>query len=84
MDYEETYLKTLNISRAYTENKFNSFSTSFLFNDSHVKCNSDEEWAETWFDITNQFQYGPLVPCVTNSSSVPVATFLWRPYGEFL
>ena len=84
MDYNETYLKTLNISRAYTENKFNSFSTIFLFNGSHVNCNSGEEWAETWFDITNQFQYGPLVPCVTNSSSVPVATFLWRPYGVFL
>ena len=79
-DYDENYLKKLNISIAYKEETFNSFSTTFTYNGSHVKCDSEEEWAQTWFDLSNYLIPVPPIPCVTNTSSIPVASFQWGGY----
>ena len=83
-DYNETYLKSLKISTAFRNEKIDSFSTQFQYNKTHVKCNSTEEWLQLWYDTSNNFIYGQTIPCVTSSLNVPVATFLWDPYGHML
>ena len=83
-DYDEDYLKHISISIAYRDETINSFSTSLKYNGSHVKCDSEEKWAQKWFQINNQGIYAPPVPCVTNSKTVPVASFQWEHYGKYL
>ena len=62
---------------------FPSFSASFFYKQNQtsksIKCNSSEEWAENWIDVSHQWSY-PRVPCSTNVA--PVATFDWEPYSK--
>ena len=49
-----------------------AFSVYFKTNGTHVKCYSNEEWAQQWFKIED----GATIPC--NGSNVPVAKINWR------
>ena len=52
------------------------FATSFFYNPTRksIKCNSTEEWADSWIDVSSQ--WGNInLPCSTNDA--PVATFYW-------
>ena len=82
-DFSEDCLKNeLNISTSYRYKEYNtSFTTSFQFNGTSehpasVKCNNDDDqWAQTWYDVSNDLQK-PFVPC--NTSTIPmIANFKW-------
>ena len=85
-DYDENYLKTLNISIGYREETIiiDPFSTTFLYNGSHVKCSSEEYWAQTWVDISDQLLYVSPIPCVASTLTAPSATFAWDNYRKQL
>ena len=54
---------------------YEGVTTKFEFNGTHVKCYSDEDWANHWFDITNpnvQLQY---IPCVTDT--IPIFSLVF-------
>ena len=83
-DYNESYLKTLNISIGYREETIviDPFSTTFRYNGSHVKCSSEEYWAQTWVDVSNPKEYFSPIPCVT--STLSTASFAWDQYTKQL
>ena len=80
-DYIETDLRQVSITLNFREEVFTSFNTSFFYNQTSksIKCNSQDEWAENWIDVSHQWSY-PRVPCSTNVA--PVATFDWEPYSK--
>ena len=84
MDYNETELRQLPITLNFREVVFTSFSTSFLYNQTSksIKCNSTEEWAKNWIDVSNMWEPHNSVVCSTNVSSI--AYFQWDPYGNNL
>lgn len=47
-----------------------TFTTYIETNGTHVKCYSNEGWAQQWLEL------GSDVPC--NTTDVPVATIYWR------
>ena len=73
-DYNQTELKAIPISTMYkSDGKMNqAFTTYFETNGTHVKCCSNEEWAQQWFEL-ELFQDNPC-----NTSNVPVALIYWR------
>ena len=84
-DFPEYFLKKqLNISTSYRYKEYNtSFTTSFQFNETNgqptsIKCNNDDDqWAQTWYDVSNPFQADVVVSC--NTSIVPmIANFIWN------
>ena len=83
-DYSEKNLRQLPIILNFREEVFTSFSTSFLYNKTsrRIQCNSSEEWAKNWFDVSDQSNPPNDVPCSTTVS--PVAAFDWNPYSEKL
>ena len=83
-DYNETFLRSINISIGFREESFESFSTNFQYNGSHVKCKSEEALAEKWVEVSNPLVYVSPIPCVTNNKRVQVASFLWDPYKKKL
>ena len=84
-DYTENFLKeNISISSDFRTEKYNaSFFTNFDYNGTHVKCPTDEEWADKWFDVSNQ--YAPVFPIACITSDAPVANFRWTPrYGLYV
>ena len=84
-DYSETFLKeNISISSAFRTEEYNaSFFTNFDYNGTHVKCQTDEDWADKWFDVSNQ--YVPVFPIACITSDAPVADFRWSPrYGLYV
>ena len=72
-DYSQTDLKNIPISTSYIGGRMiEEFSTYFETNGTHVKCYSNEEWAQQWFELG--FYWG--APCNTNITFV--ATIGWR------
>ena len=47
-----------------TELSKKPFSVRYLSNGTHYKCDSSEEWADTWYTITDS----NTSPCVSNTS----------------
>ena len=75
-DYNLTMLKKIPISTSYISGgMIKAFSTYFETNGTHIKCYSNEEWAQDWFGI-DEFGHLGSTPC--NTSNVPVAAFGWR------
>lgn len=80
-DFPENFLrKELNISTSYQYKEYNtSFTASFQFNGTSghptiIKC--DDQWAQTWYNVSNVFQHDIFVPC--NTSKIPIiANFKW-------
>ena len=83
-DYNETYLRSRNIDIGFREESFESFSTNFQYNGSHVKCKSNHSWVQNWIDVSNPFVYVSAIPCVASNKRVPVASFLWSSYEKIL
>ena len=77
--YNETLLRSVKISTAFRKETIDSFSTHFQYNGTHVKCNSTEDWLQSWYDTSNHVLIDPKIPCVTSSTNVPIATFMWTP-----
>ena len=73
-------LKQLPITLDIREEGFKSFNTSFFYNQRNrsIKCNSHEEWADNWIDVSDQFHPPIDFPCSSNISAVPY--FEWDPY----
>ena len=80
-DYNETDLRQLPITMNFREEVFTSFTTSISYNQTSksIKCNSHEEWAENWIDVSNQWN-NVNIPCYTNVS--PIATLTWIPFSK--
>ena len=68
-DYNQTMLKKIPISTSYVSvgKMYQAFSTYFKTNGTHIKCNSNEEWAQDWF-LLDDFT---IAPC--NTSNFPIA-----------
>ena len=83
-DYNEKDLRQLPITLDIREEIFTSFNASFLYNQSNksIKCNSHEEWAENWIDVSDPIHPPTSVPCFTNISAV--GYFEWDPYPNKL
>ena len=79
-DYDENFLQNISISTVFRDEKisFESISTSFISNRTHVKCDSNVSWFQEWVYIGNPFMNNAELPCVTNSTYIPVATFTWE------
>ena len=76
-DNTENFLRNeLNIKTSYRNEKYNtSFTASFQFNKTHIKCDNDkEDWAQTWYDATVYQDF--YIPCVTNIVPI-VVNFQW-------
>ena len=60
------------------------FTTSFIYNKTSksVKCDSSEEWAKNWTDVSGQYTNVDNVPCSTNI--FPIAAFDWDPMSRKL
>ena len=68
----------------FREEVFTSFTTSISYNQTSksIKCNSHEEWAENWIDVSDPFHSPVQVACSTNENAV--AYFTWDPYPNKL
>ena len=76
-DNTEDFLRNeLNIKTSYRNEKYNtSFTASFQFNKTHIKCDNDkEDWAQIWYDVTVYLDF--YIPCVTNIVPI-VVNFQW-------
>ena len=75
-DYPESYLlNDISIYGDYRNQTFGSFSASFQFNGTNVRCNSTKEWAQTWFNLDAQ----TVVPCDTSTISVAAFNYMRQP-----
>ena len=69
-DVEENRIKKLTLSTSITRIDElidlikQPFKTRYLFNGTHIKCDSKEKWAGLWFNIDAD----SITPCVTNTS----------------
>ena len=77
-DWLEKDLEQVPIFTGSREKVFNhSFSGSFEFNGTHLRCKSDEKWAQTWFE--NSLRNTPFPFSINcNTSTGLVAVFGWR------
>ena len=70
-DMDEEMIKQVIVTPAYVDNELNDvifkpFSTRYRFNGTHFKCDSEEEWASSWFGIDTHNI--PFSPCTTNTT----------------
>ena len=81
-DHEEDFLKkNISIATSYRQEQYNtSFYAKFDYNGSHVKCHSDKEWAEKWYNVN--ISVGNVNDISCNTSSVPIAKFGWWPIDK--
>ena len=68
-DIDEEYIKKLIVTPDYVYNElsdliFKPFSTRYFSNKTHLKCDSVEEWAGSWYSI---YDYRT-IPCTTNTT----------------
>ena len=71
-DYNEIDLRQLPITLNFREEEFLPFTTSFFYNQTSrsIKCNSSEEWADNWVDVSSNFYDPENIPCPTNVGTV--------------
>ena len=83
-DYIETDLRQVSITLNFREEVFTSFNTSFFYNQTSksIKCNSQDEWAESWIDVSDTWHPPSNIPCSTNVSAV--AVFDWFSFQQKL
>ena len=69
-DVEENRIKKLTLSTSITRIDElidlikQPFKTRYLYNGTHIRCDSKEKWAGLWFNIDAD----SITPCVTNTS----------------
>ena len=68
-DMDEEIIKNTTVTTAYIHNELNDlifepFSTKYQFNGTHFKCDSEEKWAGSWFNIDAD----STSPCTTNTT----------------
>ena len=70
LDVDEDLIKDFIIATTLEDNEIKdlmiqSFSTKYLYNDTHFKCDSEEEWASSWHSIDTD---STLSLCLANTS----------------
>ena len=81
-DIDETDLKQMPIILNFREEGFMPFSTSFFYNQTtkSIKCNSHEDWAENWIDVSDLFHPPEFIRCPTNVFDT-IVYFSWEPWN---